>query len=300
LCKQPRGGMVGCMNKYLLVAMVGISITAIAPAQVVVRHIGAWNTANVTYTESPPVAIVTDWNDGATPQFGSLSLPGYEAWSVSNFGVQRTYQSLVPTADGLFTGATIAAFNDRLVVSRPGYAGRRGFGIASYSVTGSYGFIGAPDFANIEITSRLVTIAGTPTATVDYFKRNSNGTGVGVDFLGTTQLALVSFVFGVPFDLELDVQSNMAVNTFTGGRGGAFVDLSHTVFWEGISDVYLADDLGNPLGDLITDWALSSDSGTNYAGSLAITAVPEPSTYGAMSVLVLILGAKLRQRRISK
>ncbi len=119
---------------------------------------------------------------------------------------------------------------------------------------------------------------------------------MGIDFLGIRQTAIVNFVFGTPFDLELEVQSNGAVNTFGGRRGGLNVDLSHTVLWGGIEDMFLTDDLGNLIGNEITDSTISSDSQSNYANAFTV-AVPEPATYGVMGAVFLVLGAFWRRRQ---
>ncbi len=296
------------MNRITLVMVVGMLFAKISSAQPVVTFLGAWNTANVFYQESPPTVTFRDFSDGPGARFSSVSRPGVEAWAFSSFGVQRSFLSVdaAPRSVGLVNAGALAVFDDRLLVTSIGLDGRPGFGLVSYTITGSYGFFGTPSFTNIEISSRLITIgspasATAPTSvTVDAFNRNTGGTGTGVDFLGVPQFALVPFTFGTPFFVDLEIKSAVMVNTTGGGSGGGFADLSHTMVWGGFSGVFLSDDLGNPItGAPVTRFAVTSESGTNYAGPILV-AVPEPAGFGAIAAGFLILGAFLRKYRCSR
>lgn len=89
----------------------------------------------------------------------------------------------------------------------------------------------------------------------------------------------VTFEFGVPFLLLVSLDGGAE-----GSMGGqsASADLSHSLYWAGISGVTIN-------GQPVTNFSVSSDSGTNWAQSFV--PVPEPSSVALLTVLGSLLFA---------
>jgi hypothetical protein len=94
------------------------------------------------------------------------------------------------------------------------------------------------------------------------------------------------FTNNVPLPINLDVTaySQVAVNNRDvttpdrhGGTASAVVDMGHTFTWSGVTSITDGD-----TGEPITDWTLTSASGTDWANPT----VPEPCT-----LVLLALGA---------
>lgn len=103
-------------------------------------------------------------------------------------------------------------------------------------------------------------------------------------------------VFGVPFDLTLDLETSATAYGLSilgvPGRGAFDLDLSRSLYWGGVDGVVDAN--GNSLA-----YTLLSESGIDYTRSFVpSTAVPEPTTYGALGAGLLALLVLGRRRRV--
>jgi hypothetical protein len=90
-------------------------------------------------------------------------------------------------------------------------------------------------------------------------------------------------------DVEgLDIELTASALSSTGDV--AVADLSHTLLWDGISDVTVG-------GVAVNDFTVTSASGTNWANSFIPTGVPEPAAWAMMLVGFGGLGATMRRRQ---
>ena len=92
----------------------------------------------------------------------------------------------------------------------------------------------------------------------------------------------VPFFYGYPVLVTALMSTAARGQTFTGGGSfSAVMDASHSMYWEGISGVTNRD------GNAVTDFSLSSDSGTDWTRNFAPAAstVPEPA-----AVVLLLAG----------
>lgn len=88
------------------------------------------------------------------------------------------------------------------------------------------------------------------------------------------------YIAGTPVTLTVEVEARASaipratcfVIYCPGGSSDSEVDFAHTMTWAGISEIRSASD-----GSLITDWTLTSESGTNWGGSAST--VPEVATF---------------------
>lgn len=75
-----------------------------------------------------------------------------------------------------------------------------------------------------------------------------------------------------------------------GGEGSAAADFSHTLLWDGITDVFDA------RGARVTGFAVSSASGFDYLQAAPTTAVTEPASAALSLLAIALAGASCRRR----
>ncbi|MFO1226526.1 PEP-CTERM sorting domain-containing protein [Roseateles sp.] len=102
----------------------------------------------------------------------------------------------------------------------------------------------------------------------------NNGTGAAPTFSGDAFGSFQATVrlangYAAPLYVQLEGAAQAAYN-HTGARNAASYDLSHSLYWGGITQLSVN-------GQAVTDYALSSASGTDYRLSLA-PPVPEPTS----------------------
>ena len=98
----------------------------------------------------------------------------------------------------------------------------------------------------------------------------------------------VPFVFGTSFEMMIRAIAQASMPSLIGPQppGQAAADFQNTIYWAGISSVSIG-------GNVISDYSISSQSGTNYSASLAPgSEVPEPSTYLVVAAGLCLLFRK--------
>jgi hypothetical protein len=117
-------------------------------------------------------------------------------------------------------------------------------------------------------------------------------TTIGGNYFTLTQ----EFVWGVPIIVQMNMYVEGLRNAYPYGDGsgtyGSFIaDGSHSTYWNGIQAITSG-------GVAVTDYTLSSGSGTDYGHSFLPAAdVPEPGTLALMAAAVTGLGAVRRRQR---
>jgi hypothetical protein len=195
-----------------------------------------------------------------------------------NYGVIKmsgdAFGSLNTLARGIFA--------DTIVITAPGIATGT-FGTLDYSLSiagsieGIVGASGASWYLQSVFNGGAAAITATAT---DYSPELSAQSYVGDPF--GVYSATVSFQYGVPTPIELELQGTAGASYETEtDPGAAQFDLAHSLYWGGLTDLTAA---GVPV-DVFT---VTSDSGTNYADSFVPSAAPEPATARLFAGALLI------------
>jgi hypothetical protein len=194
------------------------------------------------------------------------------ASAYANYGVLKAFVAGYGTAYSTSTAAAGASFSDFVTISNPELDGKVGYYGNSYhsEINASVSNNGDQSFYNDGVT------------TTDLYGLRYDPVGHYLNF--TDQ-----FVYGSAFMIYM----NMGVDGSTGSNqnGGTsryLADAAHSGYWNGI--VATSFD-----GKAVTDYTLSSQSGTDYSHSFAPAAdVPEP---GALSLVAAGLAGLVRARR---
>ncbi|HVN40722.1 MAG TPA: PEP-CTERM sorting domain-containing protein [Myxococcota bacterium] len=195
------------------------------------------------------------------------------------------------------SGNATAEFSDQFTIMAPGLAGTTGtltvaFGLASFvNVDGGVGSgcSGASQVGygiNASLTGgghgQLIQ-SGTWTDYPCFGTHTFTGTPPGsFSFTGTV-------FFGAPAGLTVILSANSNeswLDTFS-GAATAEGDFAHTLTWGGFTQVRDAN------GNLVTNYTLTSDSGTDWSKPVA---VPEPATISLVATGLVALGARRRDR----
>ena len=192
-------------------------------------------------------------------------------------------------------------FVDRLTINIPGFPGQQIF--VPMGMVGDGGLSAAADSGN-DPTQSFASALGVATFSLSAPSLVASTTGVvgvpparypGVDpailyrdqFVG----GVATVTVGVPFDVRFGVELYADVGAFTFGAPAAASmvgDFGRTFTWAGLSGLTDAD--GNP----VTDFVVTSLSGTDYRYAVTPPPVPEPS---AALLLALGLGVVSAARR---
>jgi hypothetical protein len=232
------------------------------------------------------------------------------ARAYADYGVLKTYVAGYGTAYGTSSAVAGAGFNDYLTISNPELNGQVGTvtlsfhydydlaphgnnevypgntaGASYYAYAGVVGYYG--NNYNSQI-NEYVSDTGAQTfrsggvTTSDVF-------GLRYDPVGHTLSFTGQFVYGSAFMVYMNSSISGSTGTNQNGQTSSYVgDSYHSAYWGGILAATFD-------GQAVTDYTLSSQSGTDYSHSFVPAGdVPEP---GALALFAAGLAGLLRVRR---
>jgi hypothetical protein len=205
-----------------------------------------------------------------------------------NYGVIKmsgdAFGSLVTEARGIF--------EDTITITAPGIATGT-FGTLDYSlsIAGSIEGIAGSSGATWYLQSGFNGGAAAITATASDYSPELSSEAYQGDPFGVYS-ATVSFQYGVPAPIEVELQGSAGAYYSETDAGAAQFDLSHSLYWGGLTNLTAG---GVPVGA----FTVTSASGTNYANSFVPTAAPEPGTAGLFAGALLV-GLVLARRRAAR
>lgn len=218
---------------------------------------------------------------------------------------------LVDTPVPFESGATaVARFEDIVTMNAPGLAGTQGTlrvrldvdGTATGNASGEFMGVGSDVGSSFVLDLQLGADASSG-GFQQRFGGCSQGQGAAPadtcvpfgDGFGVWTTAPISFTFGNPTSLAMQLGAGVFSRTVRGGETAGAADLFNTVEWLDMVDVRDAS------GRLVTGFETTSLSGTNWAARMPIpfdpgpdTAVPAPAALSVLGVFACLL---LRRRR---
>jgi hypothetical protein len=197
---------------------------------------------------------------------------------------------------GVATGSIQASWSDVLVIQtgNPSLLNQLGSLLFQIQLSGSlFADAGGADLSNTRASYSVrveSAFCGTVCSTERFGERDDFGSQGGAaisqgDPIATFTGTPLDFLFGVPFDLNVflsaSAQAVAGVASFT---STASADLGSTLEWGGILE------LRDGAGNLVTDYAVTSESGTDWSQP-----VPEPATVVLVAMGLLPLATAARR-----
>lgn len=212
--------------------------------------------------------------------------------AITDFGYNKVYStsSSPYSAYDPYSGATSLWF-DTLTIDCGGCTGFARVAMDVSASLSAYGLGGTAYFAyNFASPAGVYTASSVVSRFPDYYSEQHHHDGYDTSYplsqgdgSNWYDTVLIPFSSGEGFNVRSEALCRSG--------GNSTCDASNSSYWGGILEVLD----GN--GNAVSDWTISSLSGTDYAGSFA-PAVPEPTTWLMMIIGLGAIGAaKRRQRR---
>jgi hypothetical protein len=232
----------------------------------------------------------TDFYDGA---FIKPSTTTVTAYAMADYGLLKSASTTQGVGDSAHTIASSeTSFADTFRIDAPGLTGKEGLFTAEvimpFTLTVEHG-----------VYSRQYLYEDIQVDAMDGHSWNKYQLSVGNDGLfgpytllhngspiptNSRMILEVPFIYGDPISIQGHLNTGVAANTpLTITSFKAAMDASHSLVWEGISRIT------DSQGRQVTDYTLTSDSGTNWARNMA-TPVPEPAQGLLMLAGLAVLG----------
>lgn len=222
------------------------------------------------------------------------SLGGGTATASAGYGVLKVSTLADGSADGnAYDAQATAGYSDTVTIfGAP--TGTLGTMVVTFDILGSMSYSGN---CTPLITGAAACFAAWSAGAADSGPTSINQGGRVDNIHGASgssfgmQAATFSFHYGVPFTLS----GSLTAEAYDDGldNSSVSVDMSHSVYWGGISDV-------TANGQAFTSFSLTSDSGTDWTKSFipttgpSISAAPEPNL---AAVIAMLAGAVFVLRR---
>jgi hypothetical protein len=281
-----------------LVSALGLAATA-AHASLTLQIYNSIENSSRATSSSSGGAILLDH---------SLSLPdgrSYSGSGVADYGIAKAFATATGSGFGQVTGETTARWRDSVTLTTPGVTsgiataamtldakllfgnGGFSFNILDFRFFASDGAFGTAYFYQYNLNT-----AQTSALTSTLFINDNGITSVTSPAVPSPVTLLVEFAIpftsGLAFDIETSLtcsaRGNLAISTCNAGSSS---------YWGGIRSVT------DSNGAALTDWTLTSRSGTDWTRSFVpgAGAVPEPGSWAMLIAGFGLVGAVSRRRR---
>lgn len=208
-------------------------------------------------------------NNGPISISGSAT-GGFASSGSASLMMDYTFIKLQGDAAGALDAITRGIIRNDLLFTAPGVPmGTLGSVMFSIFVDGTMSATSGSSAAGWQLQADLGGGAFDINAGGHQFAPGLGGNYVG-DALGYfTGVGSFQFGFIAPLDIELTTSAQAAYDFV--GAGAASDDFAHSLYWAGIQGVTVG-------GVPVTNFTVTSGSGTNYMGSFVPAATPEPSS----------------------
>ena len=229
--------------------------------------------------------------------------------AIASYGVLKTFSQTSSSEVQGLTGSAQAGWIDTIVLNHAGLAGTAGTLRLNFSYNYSLSASTVPD--GVAAEGYFLTQVDVDSASASYHanahRQIDNHDGVSeLSGYGTVRDAAgehassdtgfsmdVDFVWGTPIRIMQTASTLCGVGFYAGAPGASCTaDASHSTYWGGITDVTTG-------GMAISDFTLTSASGTDYSTSFVPQPVPEPAQVWMLAGGALVGAMALRRRKVS-
>lgn len=230
------------------------------------------------------------------------------AYASADYGVLKVFNSA--SAKGIGSSVSKANFSDDLLIDKSGLTGQTGFLTLSlkptYSIKMTLGeYSSATGLYEVLLNStygytfklEVYKSCDFSSCTENNYASAAIGTNQTDYPISNEYILSLPFTFGTPFNFDIDITSlimtSSAASSDNIGGGSIILDSSHSFYWGGINQLQDAN------GDPVSNFSISSASGTNYLQDFSVLALPEPDTYAMLLSGLGLVGFAARRRKFA-
>lgn len=230
-------------------------------------------------------------------------------WVTASHGVIKAYATAQATGGSPISGTSVGRWSDEITLHNPLLTGKYGTLRLNFNydhqfetVTQRHGgtvqayYVNEIDVGRGEYTALAHRQVDNSYHVFDYHHYGVIKDREGVRTTTDDEISLlIGFAWGVPFSVSqsVTVQCGAGFNAAAAPNARCITESAHFSYWDGISDV-----LTGGVG--ITDFQVTSASGTDYSYSFVPAPVPEPEQIWMLAVGagVGLLAARRRTRTV--
>lgn len=274
-------------------ALAALIAVAAAQAGTTSSIVGVQNYSGIAYVRSECAGCVEQAANTDSSPYGTSTISAY---AMADNGVLKASVSAIGQGEGARGSVTASAtFGDQFEIDATGLTGQQGYFKAK--VTMPFAASVSLEPSTVGSLTAFVSVNGSEGWAEQF--GSANGVSSTTLFHNDTQQAIgtpmvldVPFVYGQPItllaflDLQVEGHTSRPYGSFD-----AVLDAAHSLYWQGISEI--TD--GN--GNLVKDYRLSSDSGTDWSRDFSPSAVPEPANAALVLAAIGVLALRRRGAR---